>query len=609
MRPVYPSKTFPNHYSIVTIWLTAMYQGLKSATFFWPASDVDVNGTFPNFYRIYNGSVPFEERVVTFLSWLQLTEKQKPHFYTLYLEEPDSSGHRYGPGSSEVILALQRVDKIVGFLMDGLKQMNLHNCINIILLADHGMEAASCRKAAYLNTYLDDVENLFVVPGPAARLRPQKVPDEYYSFDYEGIVQKLTCLAPDQPFKVYMKQLLPKRFHYAKNDRIEPVHFYMDQQWQLARSKFDPPDILEYTCILVMLLGASGVDLLDLIPAPNNGTHGSLNHLLKKASYIPKHPKEESKPSSCPLTGLRTSADDPHCSCNSLGLLHIRPRINLTTSERKKIEKFSLPFGRPRVLQKKQIYCLLHNQHSVTGFSQDIKMPLWSSYTVKKHDTWNASADAISSCFHIDNRVPLNGSQTCSFYKSHPQLNYGFLFPPNLIKNERNNKYEGHFSTNIVPMYPAFQVIWNYFNTILLPTYASARNGVNVITGPVFDYDYNGVYDTSAELTRLSNYSEVPLPTHYFIVLTSCKNVSQTPLQCEGSLDVVSYIVPHRKDNNESCAASKPESLWVEKRMKFHTARVRDVELLTGLSFYHDIKQPVADILQLKTYLPTFDNV
>ena len=97
MRPVYPSKTFPNHYSIVTglypeshgiidnkmydlkrnayftlkskekfnpewyqgqpIWLTAMYQGLKAGTFFWPGSDVAVDGTFPDLYKEYNGYV------------------------------------------------------------------------------------------------------------------------------------------------------------------------------------------------------------------------------------------------------------------------------------------------------------------------------------------------------------------------------------------------------------------------------------------------------------------------------------------------------------------------------------------------------------------------
>lgn len=55
--------------------------------------------------------------------------------------------------------------------------------------------------------------------------------------------------------------------------------------------------------------------------------------------------------------------------------------------------------------------------------------------------------------------------------------------------------------------------------------------------------------------------------------------------------------------------SGKSASLWAEERMKFHTARIRDVELLTGLSFHQDRKQPVSDILQLKIYLPTFDKV
>ena len=39
---------------LLQIWLTAMYQGLKAGTFFWPGSDVAVNGTFPNLYEKYN---------------------------------------------------------------------------------------------------------------------------------------------------------------------------------------------------------------------------------------------------------------------------------------------------------------------------------------------------------------------------------------------------------------------------------------------------------------------------------------------------------------------------------------------------------------------------
>ncbi|XP_048346535.1 ectonucleotide pyrophosphatase/phosphodiesterase family member 3-like [Sphaerodactylus townsendi] len=257
------------------------------------------------------------------------------------------------------------------------------------------------------------------------------------------------------------------------------------------------------------------------------------------------------------------------------------------------------------MLQKNLNYCLLHNNHYVNGYSKDIKMPLWSAYTVNKHDNRNASTEAVSSCLQIDNRIPLSPSQSCSFYKAHPQLNHGFLFPPNLIKDERSGSNEEFFTSNVVPMYRAFQVIWNYFSAVLLPTYATARNGLNVITGPVFDYDYNGLFDKPKEVKRLTNNSEVLIPTHYFIMLTSCKNISQTPLQCEGSLDVKSYIIPHREDNNESCTSGKTESMWVEERIRFHTARVRDIELLTGLSFFHERKQPLSDILQLKTYLPS----
>uniref|UniRef100_A0A8C8SQ86 Ectonucleotide pyrophosphatase/phosphodiesterase 1 n=1 Tax=Pelusios castaneus TaxID=367368 RepID=A0A8C8SQ86_9SAUR len=670
LRPVYPTKTFPNHYSIVTglypeshgiidnkiydphrnasftlknqekfnpqwyqgqpVWLTAMHQGLKAGTFYWPGSDVEIDGTFPDLYRKYDRSVPFEERVIAVLHWLQLPKEKRPHFYTLYLEEPDSSGHVYGPVSSEVILALQKVDNIVGMLMNGLKQMNLHKCLNIILLSDHGMEAASCSKTAYLSTYMENVQDITVISGPAARLRPQNVPDEYFSCmnSYHRFVKNKSY--PDQHFKVFMKELLPKRFHYVNNDRIEQVNFYLDPQWQLGRkpsevkyctggfhgsdnrfmnmqalfigfgpgfkfkTQVDPFENIEIYNLIC--------DLLGLTPANNNGTHGSLNHLLKNPVYIPSHPKEESHPSAYPFMET-TSLLDIGCSCDLAGLpiRDFQQQLNRTASEVKKIEKYNLPYGRPRVLQKRNTYYLLYHQQYVSGYSQDLNMTLWSSYT----DNWTTSVKNVSSCLHVDIRIPSSNSHTCSFYKSHHQLSYGFLFSP----STRKSSYEALLNSNIVPMYHEFTVVWKYFFDALLPKYAVARNGVNVVSGPVFDYDFNGLYDTPEIVKRLTRDPEVLIPTHYFIVLTSCKNISQTPLQCEGALDVISFLIPHRPDNSESCAKQKHDFLWVEELMRFHTARVRDVELLTGLSFYQDRKQPVSDILQLKTYLPTFNEV
>uniref|UniRef100_A0A8C3PNG4 Ectonucleotide pyrophosphatase/phosphodiesterase 1 n=1 Tax=Calidris pygmaea TaxID=425635 RepID=A0A8C3PNG4_9CHAR len=647
MRPVYPSKTFPNHYSIVTglypeshgvidnkmydpkrnasftlksqekfnpqwyqgqpIWLTAMYQGLKAGTFFWPGSDVAVNGTFPNLYEKYN-RLCFQYLI----SVVEISSNclNVPHFYTLYLEEPDSSGHKFGPVSSGVIMALQRVDNIVGMLMDGLKQMNLHKCLNIIFISDHGMEAGSCRKTAYLNSYLDDVQDFIIVPGPAARLRPNN------------------CIEPNQPFKPYMKQLLPKRLHYSYNDRIEPLHFYLDSQWQLARKPLEIKSCTggfhgsdnRFPSMQAIFIGFGPgfkfrtqvdpfenievynlmCDLLNLKPAPNNGTHGRLNHLLRNPVYTPHHPKETSHPSECPVVGQRAFSVSLGCSCRTgVSIETVKARLNLTETEVQKTEELTLPYGRPRVLQKRHNYCLLYHRRYVSGYSKDYRMSLWSSYTVNKDDKWVSVTEDASSCLHKDARISFNHNQTCLFYNNHPRLTYGFLSPP-------SDFYLGDY---VCPFHCCVSVLWSYFHQYLLPEYAAARSGVNVVSGPVFDYDSDGLYDTPEKVKRRPGNSEVPVPTHFFIVLTSCKNTSETPLECEGSLDALSFIVPHREDNSESCADGKSESTWVEERMKFHTARIRDIELLTGLSFYQDRKQPVTEILQLKTYLPTFETV
>lgn len=45
-------------------------------------------------------------------------------------------------------------------------------------------------------------------------------------------------------------------------------------------------------------------------------------------------------------------------------------------------------------------------------------------------------------------------------------------------------------------------VLWTYFHQHLLPEYAAARNGVNVVSGPVFDYNSDGLYDTPEKVKR-----------------------------------------------------------------------------------------------------------
>uniref|UniRef100_A0A8C7IDG1 SMB domain-containing protein n=1 Tax=Oncorhynchus kisutch TaxID=8019 RepID=A0A8C7IDG1_ONCKI len=563
MRPAYPTKTFPNHYTIVTglypeshgivdnkmydvtrnasfslkvaekfnakwyqgepVWLTAMYNKLKSATFFWPGADVAINGRFPDFYKKYDRNIPFEERISTIFQWLNLPQGERPDFYTLYLEEPDSAGHRYGPMSSQVIEALLNVDRLLGFLMDGLKQKNLHHCVNLVLLSDHGMEEASCKKAAFVNSYQDNVDDFTVVQGPAARIRPKRVPEDFYSFDYEGLVKNLSCRIPDQPMRPYLKEHLPKRMHFANNVRIERAHLYMKPGWQAALQPkeikycsggFHGSDNVFKNMQTIFIGYGPGLkyktnvapfenievynllcDLLDIPPAPNNGTHGSLNHLLKNPPHLPVYPAELSSDSTCEASGPAPS-DNLGCSCSAL-------------------------------------------------------------------------RDFMFMFLYAD--LGANGTEA-----------------------------ESLLTSNMVPMYPAFKDVWMYFHDVLLVKYSQQLNGVNVVSGPIFDQLYDGHFDAPKIITL----HEAPIPTHFYVILTSCGNSSFSPADCQGRLETTSFILPHRSDHTETCANGS-DFQWVQEWAEFHASRVRDVELLTGLSFYHD-RISVEETLQLKTFLQTF---
>ncbi|XP_078069850.1 ectonucleotide pyrophosphatase/phosphodiesterase family member 3 [Mustelus asterias] len=672
LRAMYPTKTFPNHYTIVTglysethgivdnnmydvklnmsfslhgdaknnpvwwggqpLWLTAMYQGLKAGTFFWPGSEVKINGTYPDKYVKFDKSIPFEERVFTVLKWLSLPDSERPNFYTLYFEEPDSAGHSSGPVSGGVIEALQSVDKIIGMLMDGLKQKNLHNCVNLIIVADHGMDKTYCDQIEYMTRYFETVDNIYVYSGPAARIRAKNVPKDYLTFDSEGVVKNLSCRFPNQHFIPYMSYNLPKRFHFANNIRIDKeVHLYLDKQWLAGR---DPLTFNfcgggnhgydnEYKSMQAIFIGNGPgfryetevdpfdnielynlmCDLLQITPSPNNGSHGSLNHLLKTSFYQPVLPHEVSALSACPLTKL-TPNDNLGCSCNG-SVKEMNKQINLTVAQVEESEAFNMPYGRPRVLQKNSTYCLLPHTFYMTGYSADILMPLWSAYTVPKSVSLAKFASRSLDCLRADPRISANVSQKCLNYEAELNLTYGFLYPPSL-NNTRTHQYDALITSNIVPMYQDFKKIWDYLYDIMLPSDAVQRNGINVMSGPVFDYNYDGHFDTLEQIKKYVANTKIPIPTHYYIVLTSCKNDTQTPRDCEGSLQASSFIIPHRKDNSESCPDGKNVSQWVKERIWAHTARVKDVELITGLDFYQDRKQPVTEILQLKTFLPEF---
>lgn len=179
LRPVWPTLTFPNHYSIATglypaehgiiandfmsasrdawyrykqrdtvqdgrwyggepVWVTAERAGLGSAAFYFVGTEAPVNGISPTDWRPFDASVPGEARVAQALAWLRLPEDERPHVITLYFEHVDDASHRYGPASAECVASIQTVDRWLGQLLDGIDALALANRTTIVVVSDHG---------------------------------------------------------------------------------------------------------------------------------------------------------------------------------------------------------------------------------------------------------------------------------------------------------------------------------------------------------------------------------------------------------------------------------------------------------------------------------------
>uniref|UniRef100_A0A7N8XJL1 Ectonucleotide pyrophosphatase/phosphodiesterase 2 n=1 Tax=Mastacembelus armatus TaxID=205130 RepID=A0A7N8XJL1_9TELE len=633
MRPVYPTKTFPNLYSLATglypeshgIVGNSMYDPVFDATFtlrsreklnhrWWGGQPVSFLflSSFLLFSPLPSSSLLSSPLLLSPLFSHYEARKFNTTTHMAYLNLCLMFYQNTVTGSLcafQLNNPLRVIDRIVGQLMDGLKQMKLHRCVNIILVGDHGMEEAHCDRTEFLSNYMTNVDDIILIPGSLGRIRSRYPNNPKY--DPKAVVANLTCRKTDQHFKPYLKQHLPKRLHYANNRRIEGIHLLVERKWHVARKV---PEGRRYcgfygdhgydnkiNSMQTIFLGYGPTfkfktkvpafenielynvmcDLLGLKPAPNNGTHGSLNHLLRSPSYRPTMPEEVSRPTASGHVPAGT--EDLGCSCddkNKVEELNQRLRQAIDGQSFIMLLKTrNLLYGRPAVLFRTK-YSILHHSDYISGYSEALSMPLWTAYTVSRQVEVSVMPEALSNCVRPDTRVPPAYSQSCTNYRADKQITYAFLYPPR---------------------------VWGYFQRALVKKYATERNGVNVLTGPIFDYDYNGVRDSFEKIKEYTT-GTVPIPTHYFVVLTSCLDFTQAADSCSGPLSSAAFILPHRPTNDETCNSSEEESRWVEDLMKMHTARVRDVELLTGLDLYRKTTRSYSEILSLKTYMHTYES-
>jgi len=269
MIPVFPSLTFPSHYSLVTglypehhgilgntiydpkwdawfryhdpsavgderwwggepIWVTAQRQGLRSATFFWVGSEAPVCGVRPTYWKEFDSSIPSVERVDQVLRWLDLPEAERPALLTLYFGEVDSKGHRYGPDSPEVADAVRRVDGHLGRLIRGLAERGLQGRVNLVVVSDHGMAATSPERVIVLDELIDLADVRIVNLSPVLMLRPR-------SGKLKAVRDALAGAHPH--LALYRKEEVPPRLHFRDHRRITPLVGLADEGWSIVSSR------------------------------------------------------------------------------------------------------------------------------------------------------------------------------------------------------------------------------------------------------------------------------------------------------------------------------------------------------------------------------------
>nr|XP_061803442.1 bis(5'-adenosyl)-triphosphatase enpp4-like [Nerophis lumbriciformis] len=263
---VFVTKTFPNHYSLVTglyaeshgilassmydpsshkhfhisnssdpmwwneatpIWISAHEAGYRTAIAMWPGSDVAIHNQTPTHFLPYSSEVTFRERLDNVTKWMLGSEKvEGAKFAALYWEEPDRSGHIYGPENTSAIgKVLKEVDDNIGLLISELNRTGLWDRVNVVVTSDHGMAQCSPDRLIRLDDCLHPDNYTLVDLTPVAALIPNNEPEAVFA-----LLKK--CHAH---MTAYLKEALPDSLHYRNNERIQPILLIADEGWTIIR--------------------------------------------------------------------------------------------------------------------------------------------------------------------------------------------------------------------------------------------------------------------------------------------------------------------------------------------------------------------------------------
>lgn len=340
MQPSFPSKTFPNHYTLATgltpdhhgiiantfwdrekgvefslgnkvtradgryyggdpVWLTAKHQGVKTATVFWVGSDVAVQGEHPTYWRDYQTEqLDFESRVDEIIRLLSLPEQDRPHLVMAYFEEPDRSGHNYGPMHRMTRRAMEDLDLLLSKLWARIQLLPFADKVNFIVTGDHGMASVDPKRFVDI----DDV---------LSKRWYERFCNDYPTLIYASAPQYIdsiyNALQSVDHIRAWKRGELPAYLGYGTDKNMGDVVVLPDVGWLFAdkpskkqrgshgfdhtaadmqvgfraigpdfKVGYEKPERFRNVCVYPLLCY-----LLGVTPSPNDGTLEEVRDLLK----------------------------------------------------------------------------------------------------------------------------------------------------------------------------------------------------------------------------------------------------------------------------------------------------------------------------------------
>jgi predicted AlkP superfamily pyrophosphatase or phosphodiesterase len=266
--PVFPSKTYPTHYTVVTglraehhgivantifdpeldawfrlsdrsavgdrrwwggepIWATAERQGLSAGILFWPGSEAAIGGRRPSAWRPYDHDLPAADKIAAVSGWLS-PGPQRKDFVATYFHDIDTAAHQFEPGSPELAAAVAAIDTTLGELLAALEPLGGLDAINVIVVSDHGMAPLAPERVILLDHLVPDWDDRWVVDwGPLLALRPPSEREDEIS----------RALRSDPHLTVWRRGEVPDRFHYRNHPRISPLLALAAEGWTITTSE------------------------------------------------------------------------------------------------------------------------------------------------------------------------------------------------------------------------------------------------------------------------------------------------------------------------------------------------------------------------------------